>query len=560
MSEVPRTAFVLGAGLGTRLRPLTDRLPKPLLPLGGEPLVKRALTHLAKAGVTRLLINTHHLPEAWPQAFPQGAVPGAQLEFIHEPELLDTGGGLSAIAHYLTPEDRELLLWNGDCLGEPDLAALVKAHRTSQAEATLLLRPTGPLANVRLSPDGRITDCRDQLGSQDPAYQFTGIAVVTAAFAKATPPTKTSWIDYLLQRIRENPEAIRGWVEAEGHWDDIGTPEAYAAAHLQAAQAQAAAAGWIPSQEAALAKGGSGRRFLRARHTDGRTGILCLRDGVRQENAGYGALAQVLRAELSLNVPAVYHPDTAGALVLEDLGTVDLQQRTTEKDFPWDVYASALQQVNQLHRGGLEAARRAGLTLQPAFDAQLYRWECDYFLEHNLNGRRLDRGIHEEMSSLARELLAQPRVAVHRDFQSHNIMVRDNAAWLLDFQGMREGCAAYDFASLAFDPYVTRPDMQLWRIEIEDEARELSDWKGSRDAWTHLLHVAATQRLLQACGAYANLGQRQGRADFLAHLPAGLSLLENAARVCGRRRIADLVRDLREQRLSGPARRPAVRR
>lgn len=560
MPELPRTAFVFGAGLGTRLRPLTLTLPKPLLPLGGEPLVTRALAHLAAAGVTRILINTHHLPEAWPQAFPQRRVDGAQLEFIHEPELLDTGGGLSAIAQHLALEDSELLLWNGDCLSAPDLKALVQAHRSSAAEATLLLRPTGPLTNVRLSPDGRVTDLRDQLGSQDPAYQFTGIAVVTAAFAKATPPTKTSWVDYLLQRIRENPASIRGWVEAQGEWNDIGTPEAYGAAHLEAAQAHATAAGWIPLPAEALVKGGSGRRFLRVRNPSGKTGILCLRDGVRQENAQYGALAECLRAELSLNVPAVYHPDTAGALVLEDLGTVDLQQRTTEAEFPWAAYASALEQVNQLHRGGLEATRRAGITLQPGFQADLYRWETDYFLEHNLNGRRLERGIHEEMTSLARELLAQPRVAVHRDFQSHNILVRDNAAWLIDFQGMREGCAAYDFASLAFDPYVTRSDMQLWRIEIEDEARELSAWKGTRDAWTHLLHVAATQRLMQACGAYANLGQRQGREDFLAHLPTGLALLETTARVCGRRRLADLARELREQRLSGPARRPPARR
>ena len=153
------------------------------------------------------------------------------------------------------------------------------------------------------------------------------------------------------------------------------------------------------------------------------------------------------------------------------------------------------------------------------------------------------------MASLAKELMGQPVVTVHRDFQSQNILVRDGSAWLIDFQGARLGCAAYDFASLAFDPYVARDDMQLWRVEIEDHAREASDWKGTRDAFTHLFHVAATQRLLQACGAYGNLGRRQGRADFLAHLPSGLRNLAIAASGCGRRRLAALARELADREL-----------
>jgi len=102
----------------------------------------------------------------------------------------------------------------------------------------------------------------------------------------------------------------------------------------------------------------------------------------------------------------------------------------------------------------------------------------------------------------------------------------------------------YDFASLAFDPYLTRNDMDLWRIEIEDHAREVSDWKGSSDEFSHLFHVAATQRLLQACGAYGFLGHKKGRPEYLAHLPQGLRNLTIAASLCGKRRIAKLAEDL----------------
>ena len=106
------------------------------------------------------------------------------------------------------------------------------------------------------------------------------------------------------------------------------------------------------------------------------------------------------------------------------------------------------------------------------------------------------------------------------------------------------GSAFYDYASLAFDPYLTRRDMDLWRIEIEDQAREYSEWKGSLEEFSYLFHVAATQRLLQACGAYAFLGRKKGRADFLAHLPQGLRNLRIAASLCGKRRIARLAEDL----------------
>ena len=554
MAELPATAFILGAGLGTRLRPLTDRLPKPLLPLGGRPLVLAAMERLAAGGVRRFLINTHHLPGAWRDAFPEGRLGEATVELVHEPGLLETGGGLANISGLLAESEGELLVWNGDILCDTDLRPLAAAHRRTGAEATLLLRPEGPNANVRADPEGRVTDLRDRLGSRDRAFQFTGIAIVSRAFAQGTPREKASLVEHLLRRVAAAPGAIRAHVDGNGAWDDIGTPEAYAKAHLEAAGAAAKALGWTPRADGAIAKGGSSRRFARADGPGGAAGILCLDDGLKPENRSYGALARLLRERLGMNVPAVLADTPAGALVLEDLGATDLLALTRAPRYPWAIVADAIGQAARLHAGGLAAADEAGIALQPGFDETLHRWERDYFAEHVLAGRRLDRGVVEEMASLARELLAQPKVAVHRDFQSQNLLARDGRAWLIDFQGLRAGCAAYDYASLAFDPYVTRADAQLWRIEIEDEAREASGWKESRDAWTHLLHVAGAQRLLQACGAYANLGRRQGRPDFLAHLPQGLANLEQAALGCGRRRLAALARELRDGELSARAR------
>jgi len=550
MPEFPRTAFLLGAGLGTRLRPLTESTPKPLLPLGGAPLITRAMDHLLAAGVRRFLVNTHHRPEAWVAAFPSGEHRGAPVTLVHEPELLETGGGLANVAPLLAGDDAHLLVWNGDILAEPDLGILVSDHLEGGGEATLLVRAEGPNRNVRVDAGGAVTDLRDRLGSADPAFQFTGICVVTRAFAQSLPPSRESLVEHLVRRVAAKPGSVRASLDRSGAWDDIGTPEAYAAARARHPEpidlpAAAAALGASPVPGGVMARGASSRAFSRCASPTHGSCVVCAHDGARPENAVYGPLARLLRERLGLNVPKVL-AEAGNALLLEDLGDRDLLAASRDGAFPWRAYASAIAQAARLHHGGIAAAAEAGIPLQAPFDEAMYRWERDYFAEHVLAGRRLDRGVADEMASLSRELLREPAVAVHRDLQSQNILVRDDEAWLIDFQGMRAGCAAYDFASLILDPYVTRPDMQLWRIDLEDEAREASGWKASRDAFSHLLHTAAAQRLLQACGAYANLGRNRGRADFLAHLPAGLANLEWAASHCGRPRLAGLARGLRE--------------
>ena len=167
MPDFPKTAFILGAGLGTRLRPLTEHCPKPLLPLGGKPMVERALAKLYAAGTRRFLINTHHCPEAWTQAFPTGRWQDAEIRFVHEPVLLETGGGLANINQFLTAEDTQLVVWNGDILSDVQLAEAYAHHITNGAEATLVVREKGPNTNVRITDDGFVTDLRDRLGKSD---------------------------------------------------------------------------------------------------------------------------------------------------------------------------------------------------------------------------------------------------------------------------------------------------------------------------------------------------------------------------------------------------------
>ena len=554
MPEFPRTAFILGAGLGTRLRPLTERTPKPLLPIGGRPMVIRAMERLRAAGARRFIINTHHAAEAWTAAFPEGRWQDAEVLLVHEPELLDTGGGLANVAPLLKPEDRDLVIWNGDILSSCDIAAAAAHHRANGAEATLVVREQGPNANVRITDEGDVTDMRDRLGANDRPYQYVGVCVVTADFARGVPARKESLVEHFLSRIQAARGSVQGFLDRSEEWHDLGTVEEYAAVRARLERpargsldvaAAAALHGCAPAEGGAVLKGGSGRRFHRVLTAAGSPAVLCVYDDSRPENLGYGAICAALHAA-GINAPAVLAEDrAAGTLLLEDLGTTDLWTLAQGPGFPWEAFASAVEAAAGLHRDG--AAATARVTLMEPFGEPLYRWERQYFLENAVGRRKLDQGAVREAESLAAELSAQPQVTLHRDLQSQNVMVRDRRAWFVDLQGLRMGCAAYDFASLAFDPYLTRPDMQLWRVDLEDHAREASGWSGSRDAFTHLMHVAAAQRLMQACGAYGFLGRVKGRPEYLAHLPQGLRNLATAASVAGKRRLAALAAELAEE-------------
>jgi mannose-1-phosphate guanylyltransferase len=221
-----KNAFILGAGLGNRLRPLTGRLPKPLVPLFHRPLAEWAMEACAKVGIARFAVNTHHLPAAW-----DGFGSGYDLTLFHEPVLLETGGGLKNIGKWMG--DEAVLVHNGDIFSTLPLEKLIAAHEASGLPVTLAVRTEGTARHIALDASStRVNDIRNSLGRGDGAHTFTGIYCVSPEFLNLIPAAeKISVIPAFLELAKSGQ--LGAIVLDEGVWLDLGDRESYLRAHRE---------------------------------------------------------------------------------------------------------------------------------------------------------------------------------------------------------------------------------------------------------------------------------------------------------------------------------------
>ena len=227
-------AIILAAGEGTRLRPLTEHCPKPMLPVGGRPLLEHLLKLLCNHGVREVAINLHHRPEAVTSHFGDGSSLGMKIAYSHEKELLGTAGALRRMASFL---DDTFLVLCGDLLTDVDFTSLVEFHRWRSAVATTALHRVeepGRAGLVDAASDGRILRFEEK---PPRSRRFTnlacaGIYVFEPSVLAEIPEGRPSDLGHdLFPSLIDKGLPIYG-LEGVGHVLDIGSPERYALAQV----------------------------------------------------------------------------------------------------------------------------------------------------------------------------------------------------------------------------------------------------------------------------------------------------------------------------------------
>ena len=222
-------AMILAAGYGTRLRPLTYVVPKPMVPLLNRPLVGWALESFLRVGVRDVIINLHHLPEPIEKHLLERYGREVDFQFSEEAEILGTGGAVRRVRKLLEHEE-EFFLSNGDTVQFPPYEAMREARRASNAIAAL---------NLRRAPDqdrftpvwyerGRITGFGKGTGE---ALMFAGTHLIASRIFDLMPNKEAFGIvDEVYQPVLASGRETLAAVQSNDHWFDVGTPRRYMAA------------------------------------------------------------------------------------------------------------------------------------------------------------------------------------------------------------------------------------------------------------------------------------------------------------------------------------------
>ena len=524
--KICRKAVVLAAGFGTRLRPFTCVTPKPLMPVWGESMISRIVALLREAGVEEIVVNCHYLHEqieVWCQAC------GCRAQY--EPEILGTGGVLNPLREWIGEDDFYLV--NGDIVVDlPDgLERLSAAKLGGQTLAAALVTEEGP-RTIEVEPEsGFVTNWKSDDAGFDGTFTYCGIAKLSAEVLKYVEEKGFSSIIAAYEKALWDGKFVKAVVDEEMRWTDAGTIKSYVELNQDkednafADFPQLAEVCEVAKPIEFLGSRGSDRVFFR----NGDKIVILYDDAKRVENARYAGHAKWLKAH-GVSVPEVLadRPELK-TLVLADAGT--------EKTLTLRDYVHVIEALAAFNALGEKAA--AELALEPAFDENLYEWERDLFAEHCLGTRyhrTMSEAVKSDLEKVAAVLVKEPKALVHRDFQSTNILWRNEVFTFIDFQGMRLGAAAYDLASLVYDPYV----------EGEIERRALSKVyarASGREQIVEVLPFAAVQRLVQCLGAYGRLAS-VGQPQFGKFVLPALKNLHAAAAEANLKAIAQLAEEL----------------
>jgi NDP-sugar pyrophosphorylase family protein/aminoglycoside/choline kinase family phosphotransferase len=680
MPKHPLNIFLPAAGLGERLRPITNHLPKPLLPVLGRPLIEIILERLTAVCSGRIGINLHYKPDMI-RAWARGSAYADRIEFFPESTILGTGGALKNAGAFLSKGP--FLVHNSDILLNIDFSRLIETHLSSGNIATLATHDLPKFNNVVVDEKGALIDVENPgTSTPDPKtagekVAYTGIAVYSPEILRFLPPgvshATVAWVAAAAAR-----QKVQTLDFTDCSWNDIGTPATYAAGILDAlresgetiylsssatcgdfesdgymvveAKSEISGGGRLrncivlpgarvsgthkngilgpdysielsesemqPTLHAAEQKrvslseplfaryfdkassatdvsnnsalrtphsalwadailiglGGSDRRYFRVRNRS-RSAVLM---ECRPEDPDYERHLVYTRffAAHTVPVPKLISTDEARkAALFEDLGDTSLysyMKLPRSNGHIGDIYRRVLDILVKLHAKATENIQECPLLQARIFDYDYLRWETGYFLERFVLGLKKiplsnTQPLDDEFHRLAQNVDSFPKAVIHRDFQCQNIMITHGSVpRVIDFQGARMAPAAYDIASILWDPYHRLDDsVREGLIEYYVREMKMAYHKGAqknpsprssprrgeeaRDSLSprrkegrgegasqsafdektffDSLILCRLQRHMQALGAYGFLSEVKGKKYFLKHIPEALRLL-----------------------------------
>ena len=634
MPKFPINIFLPAAGLGERLRPVTNHLPKPLLPILGKPLIEIILEKLTAVCTGRIGINLHYKPEMI-REWAGGSPYAGRIEFFHEDPILGTGGALKNAEKFLT--GAPFIVHNSDILLDVDFTRLIETHLSSGNIASLVTHNHPKLSNVVVDDNGFVLSVENPGDSRpDPStvakkMAYTGIAMYSPEILKFLPTgvshatiawvaaaaaghkvqtldfTGCYWNDIgnpatyaagVLDTLRENgetvyrsPSAKCGSIEVDGYAVFEAESEIQDDAHIRNCILMPGArvsgkhedgilgpdyvinlretdmqpsfhaseqkrislsdplfashfgiSGFsVPSDKNDQAEailigfGGSDRRYFRVRNHS-RTVVLL---ECRSDDPDYERHLVYTRffAAHTVPVPGLIATDDARKMALfDDLGDTSLYSYFKiphSSAHIYDVYCSVLDILVKLHTRVTKHVHECPLLQTRIFDYDYLRWETSYFLERFIIGLRQlplynKQPLEEEFHRLALKVDTYSKGVIHRDFQCQNIMITAGGIpHVIDYQGARMAPAAYDVASILWDPYHRLDDGMRERLTeyYVSEVNKRSEGFNEKLFRASLI-PCRIQRHMQALGAYGFLSVVKGKKYFLKHIPEALRLLK----------------------------------
>ena len=603
----PLRCFIPAAGLGARLRPITNHIPKPLVPVLGKPVLETVLEKAAALPVDAIGVNLHYKREAIEAWLMDSAFRG-MVELFPEDPILGTGGALKNAGDFL--EGSAFLVHNSDIITDMDLGRLIEFHWSSGNLVTLAIHDFPRFNRVAVDSNGLLKGVGQEHALKQGGERwtaFTGVAVYSPGFLRFLPEGKSSVVAAWLRAAGEGHRV--GTLDVSGcFWSDIGTPADYAAAlvHFMRSDGEAvyidpgscgcgeatldgclvlergsvAEAGSLlrncivlpggrvakglhenciigPDFEIGLSAqemgvtvengrtligtGGSDRRYFRMRR-DGGTAVLMQCTPGDPDFTRHIEYSRFFRRH-GIPVPGLMESDPGAVSALfEDLGDMSLYNWLK---CPRDagrievMYRQVLDILVMIHTTATGRLSECPMLRERVFDYDHLRWETGYFLERFVcaagrSAPRDSRALDEEFHRLAVQVDALPKTIVHRDFQSQNIMVKNDSARLIDYQGARIGPPAYDIASMLWDPYYRLDDVMRDRL-VDYYADRMKDCDGgfNEDTFRSALLPCRLQRHMQALGAYGFLSLVKGKRYFLKHAPAAVRMLKGEAALAG---------------------------